>query len=656
MNTLKPALRILTVLGLLLSSAACGGSPVPPVETRAPAKPAAPQATAAVLAATATAPAKVADDKPSGALYQDPTAPTAQRVEDLLARMTLAEKIGQMTQVERNSIRPAEVNQYFIGSVLSGGGSSPLDNTTGGWARMVEGFQKAALDTRLGIPMIYGIDAVHGHGNLYGATIFPQNIGLGAANDPALMEKIGAATAEEMSATGIRWNFAPVVAVVQDIRWGRTYEGYSENTTLVSELSAPYIRGLQNASGAGLAVPPSVLATAKHYIGDGGTTWGTSTTYGFKLDQGDTQVDEATLRKVFLPPYEEAIKAGAQSIMVSFSSWNGTKMHAEKHLLTDLLKGELGFQGFLISDYQAVEKMPGDYESRVVAAINAGLDMIMEPSSYKGFIYTLTNAVDRGKVPMARIDDAVRRILTVKFNLGLFEHPFADPALAAAVGSDAHRALAREAVAKSLVLLKNDNQALPASKDTPLIFVGGGYADNIGAQCGGWTIDWQGELGNITPGTSILQAVKAAAGKNTKVEYSAIAAFESAGQADLGIAVVGEKPYAEGYGDAADLTLSGFDKELLQKMRERSKKLVVVLLSGRPMVITADLPLADAWVAAWLPGTEAAGITDVLFGDQPFTGRLPYTWPASNDQLPLGPVNPKAAQQKVLFPLGYGLK
>ena len=653
-NRISRAVRIFTGLILLLSTAACAAGPSP-----APLQPSLPRqqqpATAVPTAMpTTAAPATVVPT--AAALYLDPGAPTGQRVEDLLARMTLAEKIGQMTQVEKNSLQPGKLTEFFIGSVLSGGGGSPSSNTPEAWVKMVDGYQKAALATRLRIPMLYGVDAVHGHNNLKGAVIFPHNIGLGAANDPALVEKIGAATAEELSATGIRWNFAPVVAVVQDIRWGRAYEGYSENTALVTALSSAYIKGQQNASGSGLAVAPSVLTTPKHFIGDGGTTWGSPTTNHYMIDQGDLRVDEATLRKVFLPPYQAAIQAGAQSIMVSFSSWNGQKMHGQKYLLTDVLKNELGFQGFLVSDWQAIDQLPGGYDSDVVAAVNAGIDLVMVPFAYPQFISSLTAAVQSGKVPQARIDDAVRRILTVKFNLGLFEHPYAGPALLKTVGSEAHRALAREAVAKSLVLLKNDAQALPASKDAALIFVGGPLADDIGAQCGGWTIEWQGKSGDITPGTSLLAAVRAAVSPTTKVEYSGDGSYNANAQADIGIAVVGEKPYAEGVGDAADLSLTDRDRTLIQNMRRSSKKLVVVVLSGRPLIITGELASADAWVAAWLPGTEGQGITDVLFGDLPFTGKLPYTWPASMDQLPLGPANPRAASQKPLFPYGYGLK
>lgn len=597
-------------------------------------------------------------------------APTAEedttrelRIDELLAQMTLAEKLGQMTQVEKNSIKQGDITHYFIGSILSGGGGYPSSNTGRAWAEMVDGFQEEALATRLAIPLIYGVDAVHGHNNVYGATIFPHNIGLGATRDPELVHRIGQATALEMAATGIRWNFAPVVAVPQDIRWGRTYEGYSENTELVTTLGTAFIEGLQNVDGRpALAHPHTVLATPKHFIGDGGTAWGTSPSGG-KLDQGDAQMDEATLRARFLPPYQAAIAAGAQSIMVSFSSWNGAKLHAHRYLLTDVLKGELGFQGFLISDWQAIDQIPGDYASDVATAINAGLDMIMVPYDYQRFITTLTAVVNEGKVPLARIDDAVRRILRVKLTLGLFAHPSSDPALADQVGSAEHRTVAREAVRKSLVLLKNDHQSLPLAKETPLIFVAGVAANDIGIQSGGWTIEWQGKTGQITPGTTLLEGIQQAVSHTTRVEYNSAGNFaqvvDTQGQplqADVGIAVVGERPYAEWQGDSSTLALTRSDIAVIDQLQAQSKAMVLILISGRPLIITEQLAQVDAVVAAWLPGGEGQGVADVLFGDYPFTGKLPYSWPRSVQQLPFDFANlPTAGCDAPLFPFGYGL-
>jgi beta-glucosidase len=600
------------------------------------------------------------------ALYKDPLQPVEVRVEDLLSRMTLEEKIGQMTQVESNSIspyylfNPSTVVKYAIGSVLSGGNSSGF-HTLAEWTRLAKDFELEGVKTRLGIPLIYGVDSVHGFGHVNGATIFPQNIGLGATHDPELVRQIGQVTAEEMRAAGIPWNFAPCVAVPQDIRWGRTYEGFSEDTALVSELTSAYIQGFQTVpAGSNSSEGQSLyaLATPKHYIGDGGTTWGTLPYmyHQYYLDEGDTRVDEATLRRLFLPPYQAAVKSGAMSVMASFSSWNGVKMHAQRYLLTDVLKGELGFQGFVVSDWDGIKQVDPDYYTAVVTAINAGIDMNMVPYYYQKFIGTMKQAVTNGDISQRRIDDAVRRILRAKFMLGLFENPYGDPDLAAAVGSEAHRALARQAVRKSLVLLKNDNNALPIDKNVPTILVGG--INSTGIQAGGWTTEWQGEQRNTLAGTTILDGIQELAGPNTQVLYDSWAQFGSfSGKAPLGIAIVGEMPYAEGLGDRADLTLYKLDQMVINALRPKVEKLIVVILSGRPLVITDHYQQADAWVAAWLPGSEGAGVADVLFGDYPFTGKLPYTWPRSNDQLPLNIHNSAnlSGCAAPLFPFGYGL-
>lgn len=582
--------------------------------------------------------------------YRDPAAAIATRVDDLLQRMTLAEKIGQMTLIEKNSLTPDQVRELFIGGVLSGGGGYPsTENSPAAWAEMVNSFQRAALSTRLGIPLIYGADGVHGHNNLYGAVIFPHNIGLGAANDPALVEQIGRATAIEMAATGVFWNYAPGVMAPQDVRWGRTYEGYAERPDHVATLAAAFLRGLQAPD---IAAPNRVIGTPKHYLGDGGTAWGSSTTENYQLDQGETMGDEATLRAVHLPPYRAVIAAGAQVIMASYSSWNGQKMHASSYWLTEVLKGELGFSGFVVSDWAAIDQIDPDYERAVITAINAGIDMNMVPYDPQRFIATLTRAVESGAVSEERINDAVRRILAVKFAMGLFEQPFAQTDLIAQIGSAAHRELARAAVAESLVLLKNEQNLLPLPKDIGQLYIGGQAANDLGIQAGGWTIEWQGRVGSSIPGTTILAGIQAAVSPQTVVEYNEHGRFTGdPGAADaVCIAVVGELPYAEGRGDSASLSLPPGEQRVLRRMEAACARLVVVLVAGRPLMITDDLPKWDALVAAWLPGSEGAGVADVLFGDRPFRGRLPVTWPRSLDQLPLGSGNGDP-----LFPYGFGL-
>ena len=589
-------------------------------------------------------------------VYQDASRPIPERVEDLLARMSLAEKIGQMTLIEKNSLGEGDVAEYYLGGVLSGGGGSPRDNTPEGWLEMVRAFQEEALTTPLAIPIIYGVDAVHGHNNVPGAVIFPHNVGLGATRNADLVSQIARVTAVEVAATGIFWNYAPTVAVPQDIRWGRIYEGFAEQTDLVSELGAAYVAGLQ---GDDLTAETAVLATPKHFVGDGGTTWGSSTTY--QIDQGVTEVDEETLRAIHLPPYQAAIDAGARSIMISFSSWGGQKMHANGYLINDVLKGELGFTGFVVSDWGGVDQVDSNYDEAVIASINAGIDMNMVPYDAERFINSLTAAVESGAVSQERIDDAVRRILTVKFELGLFERGLPDESLLDQVGSDEHRALARDAVRQSLVLLQNEDGALPLDKEAPVIFVAGEAADDIGMQLGGWSISWQGMPGDTTEGTTILEAIEeVAAGEvyfNRFGRYERI--VDDAGNpivADVGIIVLAERPYAEGEGDRADLALSQPEIDLVARVRDQSEKVVVILMSGRPLLIESVLANSDAFVAAWLPGTEAQGIADALFGDYEFTGRLPYTWPRTMEQVTVDKsALSDSGCEAPLFPYGYGL-
>lgn len=562
----------------------------------------------------------------------------------LLAKMTLDEKIGQMVQVDSGALKDkGDVQKYFIGSVLSGGSSNPADNRPETWLKFANEFQTQALQTRLKIPLLYGVDAVHGHNNIIGAVIFPHHVGLGATHDAALVQKAERVTAEEVAGTGIRWAFAPCIAVSRDIRWGRSYESFGSSPELVSELGAAAVIGLQGET----LGKNSVLACAKHFAGDGGTENG--------KDQGNVVCDEATFRKLYLPPYAAAIKAGAGSIMVSYSSWNGQKMHGNKYLLTDVLKNEMGFQGFLVSDWAAIDQLGSDYKADIEASINAGMDMVMIPAgpgeknNYREFIADLKDLVADGKVSEARIDDAVRRILRIKFQMGVFENAFTDPALTAKIGSPEHRQVARECVRESLVLLKNTKSVLPLKKDLKRIAVVGRAADDIGIQCGGWTIDWQGEAGPVTTGgTTLLAAIKQTVGPETEVTFSPDGSDLK--PADAVIVVVGEEPYAEFKGDRQDLSLSPKDAALIAKAKAVGAPLVTLLYSGRPLVLGTALAQSDALIAAWLPGTEGLGMADVLFGDHAPNGKLPRLWPASNEQLSIDHL-----VGKPLFPAGFGL-
>ncbi|HEV8486279.1 MAG TPA: glycoside hydrolase family 3 N-terminal domain-containing protein [Blastocatellia bacterium] len=580
------------------------------------------------------------------------------RVHELLSRMTLEEKIGQMTQAEQSALKDQQdIERYFLGSVFSGGNSDPKGgNSLQDWTDMYDQYQARALRTRLAIPILYGVDAVRGHNNVLGAVLFPHNIGLGCTRNPQLVESAARVTAEEVRATGINWTFAPCVAVPRDERWGRTYEGFGETPELAKTLGEAAVRGLQ---GADLNQPLSILACAKHFIGDGGTSWGTGVPKGNSkersgLDQGDTRLSEEELRKIHLQGYLAAIKAGVGSIMPSYSSWNGVKCSASKRLMTEILKQELGFEGFLVSDYAALNQLPGNYKNQVEQSINAGMDMAMEPARYREFFDTLRDLVNEGKVPMSRIDDAVKRILRVKFAMGLMEKgrsPLADRTLHKKFGSPEHRRVARECVSQSLVLLKNDNKTLPLSKTMNRVHVGGKSADDIGNQCGGWTITWQGQSGQVTTGgTTILTAIQNTVSKKTKVTFSKDGS--GAAGADIGIVVIGEKPYAEMTGDSDDLTLSKEDLDAINNMKQANIPVVVVLVSGRPMIINEALPNANAFVAAWLPGTEGQGVADVLFGDHKPTGKLSFSWPRSMSQIP---INLGDAKYDPLFKYGFGL-
>ncbi|XP_057808618.1 uncharacterized protein LOC131023090 isoform X1 [Salvia miltiorrhiza] len=620
--------------------------------------------------------------------YKDPKQPLNVRIKDLMNRMTLEEKIGQMTQIERKVASPDVMKQYFIGSVLSGGGSVPAPKASAAdWVNLVNGIQKGAVSTRLGIPMIYGIDAVHGHNNVYKATIFPHNVGLGVTRDPQLLKRIGAATALEVRATGIPYAFAPCIAVCRDPRWGRCYESYSEDHKIVQAMTE-IIPGLQGDLPANskkgipfVAGKTKVAACAKHFVGDGGTTRG--------LDENNTVIDSKGLFSIHMPAYYDSIRKGVATVMVSYSSWNGLRMHANRDLVTGFLKNKLRFRGFVISDWQGIDRITSpphaNYTYSVEAGVLAGIDMVMVPENFQEFINTLTSLVKSNVIPMSRIDDAVRRILRVKFVMGLFENPLADLSLSSHLGSQEHRELAREAVRKSLVLLKNGdnprNRLLPLPKKAPKILVAGTHADNLGYQCGGWTIEWQGVHGNdltagmlpkqrhfrfdhtdtnviccnvmMFTGTTILAAIKKTVDPSTQVVFSENpdAGFVKGGGFSHAIVVVGEVPYAEMFGDSTNLSIADPGPSTIKNVCG-AMRCVVVVVSGRPVVMEPYVRQIGALVAAWLPGSEGQGVADVLFGDYGFSGKLARTWFRSVDQLPM---NVGDAHYDPLFPFGYGL-
>jgi beta-glucosidase len=594
----------------------------------------------------------LSDQRPSGqALFVS----FDDRVEELLAQMTVDEKVGQMTQPDQEFLQDVDhVREYMVGSLLSGGGSDPPTNSFEDWRALYEMYQSKALETRLGIPLLYGVDAVHGHSNVIGAVVFPHNIGLGATRNAELVEEISRITAAEVKATGINWDFAPCVAVPRDDRWGRAYEGFAEEPMLVAELGAAAVRGLQ---GSDLSESSRVVACAKHLVGDGGTVIDTGVTLPdgstYPFDRGDVPLSEEELRRIHMEGYVTAIEAGVGTIMPSYSSWNGVKCSGSRRLLTEIVKEELGFEGFLVSDFKAIDELPGDYKSDIETSINAGMDMVMVPDRYQLFFNTLKELVEEGTIPMERIDDAVRRILRVKFAAGLFDEgwsPMADRSLEARFGSDEHRAVARQAVRESLVLLKNDGDVLPLAKDAGRIHVGGPGADDIGMQSGGWTIDWQGKMGAITEGTTILTAIEKAVSGGTEVTHSADGT--GAEGADVVVVVVGERPYAEMHGDDLVLELSDDDRAVVANAAAAGVPVVTLLVSGRPLIVPEIFAASDAVMAVWLPGTEGDGIADVLFGDYAPTGKLSFTWPRSADQ---HPINAGDEEYDPLFPFGYGL-
>ncbi len=606
-------------------------------------------------------------------------AETDVRVDALLARMTLDQKIGQMTQPERMHVSPAEVKAFHIGSVLSGGGSCPGRNHPADWVAMNDAYWAASMEEdedHLAVPLLYGVDAIHGNGNVRGATIFPHNIGLGAMRDPDLIERIGRVTAREVLATGVEWTFAPTLAVSRDARWGRTYESYSEDPRIVAGYASRIVTGLQ---GGRMAVGPNgVVACAKHWVGDGGTEAG--------VDQGDTMVGEEELRRLHIAPYMPALEAGALTVMVSLSSWNGAKCHAHRYLIQDVLKGEMGFRGFAVSDWNGIEPLADDYTEAAAIAANAGIDMFMVPERWKSFISGLRTQVERGAVPIERIDDAVGRILRVKSAIGLFDRPRPWARRGSndlAFGSAEHREVAREAVRKSLVLLKNGRGVLPLQRDARIL-VTGRNAHDRGRQCGGFTVEWQGVSGNdaIEGGSSIWEGIRATAPGAVLCEEGGAGA--RADDFDVAVVVIGERPYAEGMGDIREpgpvragtnhlpagpgvlmpygqtlelATLHPDDLATIRGLSVRGIPVVAILISGRPLVVDAELAESAAFVAAWLPGSEGAGVADVLFGAYEFQGRLPMSWPGDmpgdGDSRSNGT---RGGCARALFPLGYGLR
>jgi len=570
-------------------------------------------------------------------------------IDDLLESLDLDEKVGQMLQAEKNGASSLDAKTYNLGSVLSGGGSSPDTNDAYHWYLMYKGYQTAMRTSSSQIPIMYGVDAVHGHNNVYGATIFPHNIGLGAANDPDLMEKIGIITAREVRVTGINYTFAPAVSIVQDISWGRSYESFGEKYELVSNLAEPYINGLQSYC---------VASTAKHFLADGATDDG--------QDQGDATLTQEQIRDIHLQPYYAAINAGVYTIMVSYSSINGEKMHQSKYWIQEVLKDEMNFEGFVISDYNAIHQLPGEYYDKLVSSINAGIDMLMEPYDWKSAIETILLAVANGDILEERINDAVRRILIVKYKMGLFEEEFYDETTGdfyrltydGNFYTTENKEVAREAVRKSLVLLKNDNNALPLSKDQDVAVIGEG-ADNIGIQSGGWTISWQGDdASRLTKGTTILSGMRQA------VSGTSGSVYDNTEDADTVVVVLSENPYAEFSGDNDTLTLTGptacsqnaalLDEALQAK--SQGKTVIALLITGRPLIINNYLPFFDAVVACWLPGSEAGlGIADVLYGDYDFSGKLPVTWPKTLSGVGMNSNSLNYDPTVVEFAFGFGL-
>jgi beta-glucosidase len=564
-----------------------------------------------------------------------------QKVESLLSQMTLDEKIGQMTQVRHfDDITIADIKTKFIGSIIHTQGPTPGTDAAEWQAKFVQ-LQWLALSTRLGIPMFFGVDAVHGQNTYAGATIFPHNIGLGAARNSKLVESAAAITALEARATGFNWVFSPCVAIPYNEKWGRVYEAFSESTEITTELTKASVRGHQG----GLDQQVSLIATAKHFIGDGSTDFG--------VEGGNTTLSQEEVMERLLPPYRAAIEAGVGSVMASFNSLNGVPMHAYRAMITDVLKGSLKFDGIVVSDWKAYSRFGG------TDVINAGVDVVMAvEGDFNMYVEGVRNGVLNGVISQERIDDAVRRILRQKFRIGLFDNPFPDLRLISKIGIQAHRDVARQAVRESLVLLKNENNVLPLKKDAKIALVGE-FGNNSGLQSGGWTVNWQGMTENYAGATTILEGIRRFSSQEVLHDLDGSANYDNV---DVAVVVVGETPYAEFMGDIGGVmnkyqhTLTPEHQTLIDTYTAKGIKTVVVLISGRPLVVTKQLEQADAFVAAWFPGSEGDGIGEVLFGDYDFKGKLPHSWPKSEEDYQ-GKYGPNFWDDSIepLFPLGFGL-
>lgn len=564
------------------------------------------------------------------------------KVEALLSQMTLEEKIGQMTQVRHfDEFTDEDITSGRIGSIIHTDGPVPGEDAAA-WQKKFIDFQKLALQSRLGIPLLFGVDAVHGQNTFDGATIFPHNIGLGASRNTELVQKAAAITALETQATGLNWTFSPCVAIPYNEKWGRVYEAFAESTELTQDMAVASVTGHQG----NLSDPGTVLATAKHYIGDGATDYG--------IEGGETSLTAKEVHERLLPPYRSAIQSGIGAVMVSFNTMTGISMHAHKPLITDTLKNGMGFDGIVLTDWRGYSRFGGN------DVINAGIDMVMAVNGdMPGFQEGLKQGIDSGEVSMARVDDAVRRILRQKFRLGLFENPFPNNAFIEKIGSRHHRDIARQAVRESLVLLKNENKALPLDKNTGKIVVVGEHAHNAGLQSGGWTIRWQGVDTTYSGATTILDGIEKMAGETVVYDPDGTGSHLDA---EVAIVVVGEMPYAEFFGDIGDersncsLTLKEQHQKYIRAYAGKVPKTIVILLSGRPLVVTEEINQSDAFVAAWLPGSEGGGVAEVLFGEYNFTGKLPHSWPKSVDDFngKFGP-NFWDSSVKPLFKYGYGL-